>query len=158
MQKVWIIIITFLLLSFSAISCAEANKKEVVTAFFVKEGGKQTQSFSLQISKTNAERQQGLMNVKSMPSTSGMLFIFPDEKIRYFWMKNTFISLDIIFLDKNFKVIGIAPRTRTLSEKSISVFRPSKYVVELNAGITEKLGIKEGSTLKVLKELPEAIE
>ena len=145
-------------LSFSAVGCAEANKKEAVGAYFEVEEGKKTQPFSLVIARTNRARQDGLMFVRTMPSTSGMLFIFPDEQIRYFWMKNTYISLDIIFIDKDFKVVGIAPRTRTLSEKSISVFRPSKYVVELNAGITEKLGIKEGSILKALKELPEATE
>lgn len=100
--------------------------------------------FDIEIVQSQAQLEQGLMFRKSMPLKSGMLFIFPDEQVRYFWMKNTLIPLDMIFLDSKKKIVGIvynaAPETRDLRY----VDKPSKYVLEVNSGQAKKTNLKTG--------------
>jgi uncharacterized membrane protein (UPF0127 family) len=78
-----------------------------------------------------------------------MLFVFPSSSLQEFWMKNTFVSLDIIFIDEDKKIVGIKRNTIPQSTDIISVERPSKYVIELVAGSAEKLGIHEGQSTAI---------
>lgn len=73
-----------------------------------------------------------------------MLFIFPEVKERKFWMKNTVLSLDIIFIDEEKKVLGVVEKAVPFSTESVGVEEPSKYVIEVNAGVAQELGIKPG--------------
>ncbi|TNE78379.1 MAG: DUF192 domain-containing protein [Bacteroidetes bacterium] len=89
----------------------------------------------------------GLMYRRSMLNDRGMLFIFPDIRPRSFWMKNTHIPLDIIFIDDNYRIVTIQPNTKPFSEQSIPSYKPAKYVLEVNAGTAAKLKWKEGDIL-----------
>ena len=104
---------------------------------------------TLEIADDENERAKGLMFRRSLEENSGMLFIFQDDSVRSFWMKNTYIPLDMIFVDSNKKVVGILKNVPPLTEDPRSVGKPSRYVVELAAGETDRLGIGEGSVLEV---------
>ena len=84
------------------------------------------------------------MFVNYLPYNNGKLFIFPDEKIRSFWMKNTLISLDVLFLNKDMQIVGIVKNTKPLSHNSISVNKPSKYVLEISSGWVNHKNAKMG--------------
>jgi uncharacterized protein len=105
--------------------------------------------FNCEIADTAEKRAKGLMFRKDLPENQGMLFIFSGEKKCSFWMMNTYIPLDIIFADKDYKVIGIIENAKPKSVKPLSVDKPSKYVVEINAGLVKKYGIKLGDEFKV---------
>lgn len=88
--------------------------------------------------------ERGLMYRKVMPRDTGMLFIFPDMQMRSFWMKNTFIPLDIIFLDHQGRILHIHENAEILSQKNILSKYPAKMVLEINAGLSKTLGIDVG--------------
>lgn len=100
--------------------------------------------FEIEVAKESFETSQGLMYRKSMLANRGMLFIFDNEIVRSFWMKNTYISLDIIYVNQNKEVIHIARNTTPKSETNISSIKPAQYVFEVNAGTADSLGIAEG--------------
>jgi hypothetical protein len=76
-----------------------------------------------------------------------MLFIFPNEQIRSFYMKNTLISLDIIYLNKSQKVVSIQKNAKPMDEKSLPSNFPAKYVLEVNGGLSDELNIIEGDSI-----------
>ena len=82
-----------------------------------------------------------------MPHSQGMLFIFDDMSPRSFWMRNTRISLDIIFVDDKYKVVSIQKNAVPMSEESLPSEGPAKYVVEVNAGFTDLYNIRPGDSL-----------
>ena len=86
-----------------------------------------------------------------MDENQGMLFIFDDSSPRYFWMKNTYISLDIIYIDENFRIVSIQKTALPRSEESLPSEKPAKYVVEVNAGFTDKYKINKGDKISFLK-------
>jgi uncharacterized membrane protein (UPF0127 family) len=95
-------------------------------------------------------QEQGLMFVRDLDNHAGMLFIFQGSRAISMWMKNTYISLDMLFLDEQGRIDYIAPRTKPLSLDLIQAPRPVTAVLELKGGITERLGIHIGD--KVLAE------
>lgn len=120
---------------------------ELAVVNFKSPSSKISQTFYLEIADEPSEQKMGLMYRKQMDEDKGMLFKFKNEKIQSFWMKNTYIPLDIIFLNSNYKVVGVINNTPILSEKSLKINTPSKYVVELNAGLADKHKISQGSSL-----------
>lgn len=98
----------------------------------------------IELADEPAKITKGLMNRRHIPSDAGMLFIFPDYTHRSFWMKNTIIPLDIIFVDRNMRIINIEENTRPQSEMSVASVAPAKYVVEVNAGFASKNYLKAG--------------
>jgi len=105
--------------------------------------------FQLEIAQTPEARIQGLMFRDYLLENSGMLFIFQKPQIHNFWMKNTLIPLDIIWLDKNSKVIYIQT-LQPCQEQTCPSYGPnqdSKYVLELNAGTAEKINLKIGDKI-----------
>jgi len=98
----------------------------------------------VEIAETDETRQKGLMFREQMMEEQGMLFIFPVEEPQGFYMRNTIIPLDIIFVNSKKKIIKIHKKTEPFSERSLPSFKPALYVVEVNAGFTDKFGIKEG--------------
>lgn len=89
----------------------------------------------------------GLMYRKSMLADRGMLFIFPDVRPRSFWMKNTHIPLDIIFINESKRIVTIQANTKPFSEQSVPSYKDAKYVLEVNAGTAARLNWKEGDVL-----------
>lgn len=107
-------------------------------------------TFSVEIADTSEKQALGLMFRDSMPADEGMIFIFPNEAPRSFWMKNTRIPLDIMYFDKNLKLVSISadtPPCRVSRCPSYPSVAPAQYVLELNAGMAARLGVGVGDTL-----------
>ena len=93
---------------------------------------------------------KGLMYVKEpLHTRCGMLFDM-GYKVNSMWMKNTFIPLDVIFLDENMNIIGFKENNQPHSLKSISINKPSKYVLEMNAGTVKNFNLKKGDKIYFL--------
>ena len=109
-------------------------------------------TLKLEVARSEQKREEGLMNIKKMQDNSGMIFIFEDEQIRTFWMKNTYISIDIIFLDKDLKIVKIFENTKPLQTSEIySSDYPSQFVIEANSGWVEKHNLKVSDKLEILR-------
>lgn len=98
----------------------------------------------IQIANTEFDRQLGLMYRKNMDENRGMLFIFPDVQVRSFWMRNTEIPLDMIFIDVNKTILNIAKNTTPYSDISYSSSGPAKYVLEVKGGFADRHNISSG--------------
>lgn len=90
------------------------------------------------------ERNHGLMDVRDLPKAKGMLFIFEKNEPRSFWMANTPLPLDIIFVNEDKEIVRIHHSTQPFSEKSLISEKPAKYVIETNAGYCVSHDIQEG--------------
>lgn len=98
----------------------------------------------VEIAETEETRHLGLMFREKMEDGQGMLFIFPSEEPEGFYMKNTIIPLDIIFINSKKEIVKIYRNTTPFSEQDLPSLKPAVYVVEVNGGFTEKNNIKEG--------------
>jgi uncharacterized protein len=105
----------------------------------------------IQIANSDFDRQLGLMYRKQMDENKGMLFIFPDEERQSFWMRNTFIPLDMIFVNASNKIVTIHSNTQTLSDQSYPSTAPAKYVLEVNGGYCSKHNINEGDKINFIE-------
>jgi uncharacterized membrane protein (UPF0127 family) len=105
-------------------------------------------SFSVEVMRTDEQRARGLMNRRFMAQDRGMLFDFKREEPVAMWMKNTYLSLDMVFIDKSGKVVNIAENTEPLSERIIPSAGPVLAVLELNAGTARRIGLKPGDRLR----------
>lgn len=117
--------------------------REDGTLSFVREGSPQL-DIRIEIADTDSARTRGLMERTSLPEQSGMLFIFEDEMMRSFWMANTPLSLDILFVDADSQIVTIRKYTRPMSPQSVESTAPSRFVVEVPAGFSDTNGILEG--------------
>jgi uncharacterized membrane protein (UPF0127 family) len=97
----------------------------------------------VEVAATPAAQTQGLMFRSHMDDSQGMLFIFPVSEKHAFWMKNTLIPLDIIFIDSQGQIDTVYRNTVPLSERSLPSRRNVQFVVEVNGGFCDKYGIKE---------------
>jgi uncharacterized membrane protein (UPF0127 family) len=103
--------------------------------------------FTVEVASTRKQRQQGLMHREFMDQDKGMLFIFPQTGPFRLWMKNTKIPLDMLFIDELGVVNYIHPMAEPLSTITIKSEEPVKAVLEINGGLSEKLGITPGSRI-----------
>jgi uncharacterized membrane protein (UPF0127 family) len=111
---------------------------------FIPAGKSDTVTIDIEVVDNQAEISRGLMYRPYLPEFAGMLFIFPQEEVRSFWMKNTYISLDILFVNSDLEIVTIQSNTQPLSTAPVPSFKPARYVIEVNAGFTSKHNIKEG--------------
>jgi uncharacterized membrane protein (UPF0127 family) len=104
-------------------------------------------SFRVELARTPAEREQGLMYRDRMAADAGMLFLFERPSPLTFWMKNTFIPLDMIFIGSDRRIVGIVENAepRTLSSRRVEGM--VQYVLEINGGLSAKLGIRAGAAV-----------
>jgi uncharacterized membrane protein (UPF0127 family) len=110
--------------------------------------------FEVEIADSSEERARGLMNREFLGENSGMLFVYEEENDRSFWMKNTFIPLDIVFLDSNLAVINIEdadpePNTSDDNLQRYRSERPAQYVLEINQNRSEEIGLEKGSEMSL---------
>ena len=103
--------------------------------------------FDVYLARDFEQQRRGLMFVRRLPQTTGMLFIYEDEDIRSMWMKNTYRSLDMVFARADGSVSSVVHNTEPLSLRSIASREPVKYVLELNAGAARSFRIGTGSRL-----------
>ncbi|MGO9612157.1 MAG: DUF192 domain-containing protein [Dissulfurispiraceae bacterium] len=128
----------------------EQFKKNGEMIFFRQTDSKKIAQIDIEISDTPLKMVQGLMRRSFLPQNAGMLFIFHTSKLRTFWMKNTLIPLDIIFVSEHWQIVTIQKKTIPLSEEPIPSLKEAMYVVEVNSGFCGAHHIKEGDfiTLK----------
>lgn len=146
LSKNKIILISLIALFFLVLSSFLFNKKNIPKEIKANINGT---NYYLEIASTRKQREKGLSNRQSLCSNCGMLFVFKKEDIYPFWMKDTYIPLDMIWLDKNFKVVKIATVLQTNSENSYTNKDKAKYVIELNANEVFKRDLKIGDIVKI---------
>ncbi len=115
---------------------------------FLDNDGNELTTLDIAIADDQMERSQGLMDVRQMGQNEGMLFIFDNEQPQSFWMANTPLSLDIMYVSADSTIVRIYPDTTPFSEATLPSGYPSKYVVETNAGYALANGIQEGMRIR----------
>lgn len=154
-QKIVIALLALAVIGFFIVNNFITNEPKVEYYPFTKEGeltftdslGALKAKIDLEIADTEYERQLGLMNRKEMKENEGMLFIFPRQDYQSFWMRNTLISLDIMFVNDQKKIVTIHKGTKILSDTSYPSTEPSIYVVETLAGFTDRHNIQVGDKI-----------
>lgn len=116
--------------------------------------GSSAPALNTEVVSTPGARQLGLMYRKELASDAGMLFVFPEERPLAFWMKNTYIELDIIYLDKNYQVVSIAARATPMTETPRPSGKPAQFALEVRGGSAEAWHIGPGSTASVSGQVP----
>lgn len=104
----------------------------------------QVADFTVELVQTAEEMRQGLMFRMSLPRDAGMFFVLGTPRIAKFWMRNTFIPLDMVFIMPDGRIDSITTRRDTLSEAQSQSKKPVAFVLEINAGLADELGIKPG--------------
>jgi uncharacterized membrane protein (UPF0127 family) len=116
--------------------------------------GEVSPPFTMEVVSTPSARAYGLMFRRELAERAGMLFVFPAEEVQSFWMKNTLIPLDMVFVSKELRVVGVLERVPPLTEDSRKVDAPSTYVLEFAGGTMSRFGIGVGSVLSIQGVLP----
>lgn len=157
-----ILVVAFLLLIFSDLFKNSSSNRVTKTMnseskiyAFKKEGeltirsagGEFISSLEVEFADNDYERAQGLMYRTELAENQGMLFIFPNEGIQSFYMKNTVLSLDMIFINSDLEIVTIHKKTEPYSEESKPSTKPAQYVLETIAGYTDKYNIKVGDKI-----------
>lgn len=102
----------------------------------------------VEVARTPAQRMWGLMYRKDLAPDAGMLFLFPAEEVQEFWMKNTPLPLDMIFIDRSRRVAGIAADAKPFTLDPRGVGKPSQFVLEVHAGFAARNGIQAGDQVE----------
>ena len=108
----------------------------------------------IEIADNDAERTQGMMYRTNMPYNRAMLFIMEYEREQSFWMRNTKMSLDIMYVNSDLEIVTIYKHTQPFSESPIPSFKRAKYVVETAAGFSDEFGIAEGNKIAFARLSP----
>ncbi|OEK07429.1 hypothetical protein A8C32_17835 [Flavivirga aquatica] len=149
----------FLLLNvffLSILACKEDKKLIKQTEVHFKKEGELTifksidstkTTLDIEIADTDFDIQTGLMYRDNMKVKQGMLFVFDDEEPRFFYMKNTKIPLDIIYISKYKKIVSFQKNAKPFDETSLPSNLPAKYVLEVNAGMVDKWLLSVGDSL-----------
>lgn len=124
----------------AAASAAELQPLTITASGAVRE-------FAVELADEPQERSKGLMYRRSLDPDEGMLFDFGTPQPITMWMKNTYIPLDMLFIDETGTITAIAKRTTPLSERTIPSNGPARYVLEINGGRADALGIRPGDTV-----------
>lgn len=151
-RRFWFLPVLALWFLFDLTAC-RAQPRVVVTA---NDGRELT--FHVEIADSPAKRELGLQYRRELAGDRGMLFIFPAERQQSFWMKNTPISLDIVFINREKKIVGIIHEAVPFSLDSRSVSAPSRYVLEIKGGLSRRYGIKAGDAVRFERISVEAVK
>lgn len=139
-------------------ACSQAQKKSntkntdkggrtvefVRSVSFLSTAGDTISTIEAAVADEEQERNEGLMGVRDLPGDKGMLFVFDDNQPRSFWMANTPLPLDIIFVNADKEIVRIHHSTQPFTEKSFPSGDPAKYVIETNGGYCVSHDIQEG--------------
>lgn len=126
----------------------ESPKAEQGDLQFLRQDGSTVVSITIEVADTPEARIKGLMERWSLPELHGMLFIFDSSEVQKFWMHNTPLSLDMIFVDENRRILNIAESTTPMSKQTYGSRGPAQYVVEVKAGFSKRHGIEEGMRIQ----------
>ena len=142
---IFIILLPIILITIGLILLESRNKKEGEVCF-------KNNCFKVELAVTPEEQEQGLMFRKNLNQDEGMLFVFKEEGEHPFWMKDTLIPLDIIWINQNKKVVFISENTQPCSENNCNSINPDKkaqYVLELKGGRVRDIGLKIGDKMDI---------
>lgn len=146
MQKLFGLILSAVLVGQASAQDLPPLEEAFAEDVLVVEGVVACHRFDVYLAESRSQQRRGLMFVRSLPETTGMLFIYPRAADISIWMRNTLISLDIVFVRTDGVISFIHRNAETQSDKSISPNEDSRYVLELNAGVTERLDIEPGNS------------
>lgn len=110
---------------------------------------------SVEVVQSSREIQRGLMYRRYLPPDVGMLFLMGPERVHTFWMRNTLIPLDMIFIGKDKRIVGIVERAEPLTDTQRTVGKPSSYVLEVNGGYTAAHGLAAGDLVEFIDIIDE---
>jgi uncharacterized membrane protein (UPF0127 family) len=136
------LILSVLLLTLAIFSCRSDPRVIIYT-----KGGRQV-PFRVEVADTPSKRELGLQYRRDLADDQGMLFLFPREQIQFFWMKNSPIPLDMIFINRESIIAGIIHQTIPFSTESLSVRAPSQFVLEIKGGLARHNGIEIGDRVR----------
>jgi uncharacterized protein len=111
-------------------------------------------SLSVEYANTSERIEYGMMYRKTMDPSTGMLFFMGDMQMRSFWMKNTYVSLDIIFIDDQMRIVSIQKNAKPLNTGSLPSEGPAMYVLEVKGGLCDELGISKGDRISYIDANP----
>ena len=137
-----VIVSLFLMYNLCEVSASVKSELSIITS----NGSKH--NFLVEVARTEEEKKIGLMFRKTLAKNAGMLFLYKREALRLMWMKNTFIPLDILFIDKKGVIKRVVKRTIPHSLATISSRQSVLAVLELRGGITSSLEIKKGDRIE----------
>ena len=141
-MRLVVIVSLFLMYNLGEVSASMKSELSIITS----NGSKH--NFLVEVARTEEEKKIGLMFRKTLAKNAGMLFLYKREALRLMWMKNTFIPLDILFIDKNGVIKRVVKRTIPHSLATISSRQSVLAVLELRGGITSSLEIKKGDRIE----------
>ena len=142
MVKNPILIIGLLIALIASVTACQAEPKVTIAT---KDG--RNVSFVVEIADTPSKREMGLQYRRDLAADRGMIFLFPTQSQQSFWMKNTPLPLDMIFINRERKIVGIVEQTVPFSLDPRSVTAPSQFVLEINGGLAKRHGIKAGDAV-----------
>lgn len=111
---------------------------------------------TVELANSAEARSRGLMYRTHLDPQAGMLFVFPESQEHGFWMKNTPLSLDMIFISGDLEIVGIIEKTTPFSTTVRTVGKPSRYVLEVNAGFSEQHHLRQGDRIELI-EIPPTV-
>jgi uncharacterized membrane protein (UPF0127 family) len=150
-----------LLLLLASPACSEAGSRQARAAdaevrmlsqrgkVTIRTGDGRQLQLDVEIASNDPDRARGLMFRKTMPEMAGMIFVFPDDVVRSFWMKNTYLPLDMLFIAADGKVVGIVENAEPLTVTPRSVDANAKYVLEVNGGWCARHGVVKGDKVSL---------
>ena len=141
-MRLFVIVSLFLIYNLCEVSASVKSELSIITS-----NGSRS-NFLVEVARTEEEKKIGLMFRKTLAQNAGMLFLYKREAIRLMWMKNTFIPLDILFIDKKGVIKRVVKRTVPHSLATISSRQSVLAVLELRGGITSSLDIKKGDRIE----------
>jgi uncharacterized membrane protein (UPF0127 family) len=127
---------------------ASAGPSEAPASTVVVDTGDRRVTFNVELARTEPEREKGLMFREHLASDAGMLFLFERPSVQAFWMKNTLIPLDMVFIGADHAVVGVVANAQPLTLTARTVGEPSQYVLEIGGGLAARLGIRAGSRVE----------
>ena len=141
--------LTLVMLCALVVACNPADRPlDLASLEFVGMDGNVIKSIHVEIAEDPAARQRGLMDRRQLTLDEGMLFVFPAPDSQSFWMKNTPLSLDIMFIRSDSSIANIVKRTLPLSEDFIRSTDLAQYVVEVRGGFSDRFGIDETARVR----------
>ncbi len=134
--------------------CRPATSLPTVTVTLASPQGVESVPFVMEVASTQESRTKGLMFRDSLGANEGMLFLYPQQQRLSFWMKNTLIPLDMVFVANDWTVVGVLENVPPLNETPRFIDANSQYVLEFKAGTAQRVGIVKGTAVRVKGELP----
>jgi len=125
----------------------EPKFRKDADGWLISSTGDTLMAMEIEFAKTTDQIQFGMMYRKTMADNMGMLFFMPRQERQSFWMRNTYVSLDIVYLDDHKKVVSIQKYAQPLSDKSLPSEGPAQYVYEIKGGQSDVVGLKKGDHL-----------